>query len=67
MVRAVAYIDSHLMRQLDTMCILEAIAQINYQKEVEEDGELWLTLHSMITTLCILEKMGFKRVQVEVL
>jgi hypothetical protein len=50
-----------------TMCLKEAIARVNVLKDKEKDAEQYLTLHSMITTLYILKKMGFKRVQLEVL
>jgi len=49
------------------MCLKEAIARVNVLKDKEKDAEQYLTLHSMITTLYILKKMGFKRVQLEVL
>ena len=57
--------DSGPIVQYDTMCISKAIALVNHQKDKEVDEEQWLNLHSMITTLCILRKMGFKRVQME--
>jgi len=49
-----------------TMCLLEAIARVHALMDKEEGGEQYLTLHSMITTLYILRKLGFKRVQLEV-
>ena len=48
------------------MCLLEAIARVHALMDKEEGGEQYLTLHSMITTLYILRKLGFKRVQLEV-
>jgi hypothetical protein len=65
MVRTDVDTNSRPIVQYDTMCISKAIALVNHQKDKEVDGEQWLNLHSMITTLCILKKMGFKRVQME--
>jgi len=48
-----------------TMCLIEAIARVHVLKDAEKDAEQYLTLHSMITTLYILKKLGFKRVQLE--
>jgi hypothetical protein len=48
-----------------TMCLVEAIARVHVLKDQTEDAEQFLTLSSMITTLYILKKMGFKRVQLE--
>ena len=47
------------------MCLIEAIARVHVLKDAEKDAEQYLTLHSMITTLYILKKLGFKRVQLE--
>ena len=49
-----------------TMSITEAVARMNVLKDKERDGDQWLTLHSMITTLYILKELGFKRVTLEV-
>jgi squalene cyclase len=49
-----------------TMCITEAVARMNVLKDKEQDGDQWLTLHSMIATLYILKDLGFKRVTLEV-
>jgi len=49
-----------------TMCIVEAIARVNVLKDSENNSQQYLKLHSMITTLVILKKLGFKRVQLEV-
>ena len=48
------------------MSLTEAIARVHALMEKEDVGEQYSTLHSMITTLYILQKLSLKRVQLEV-
>lgn len=55
-----------LIMRYTTMSLTEAIARVHALMEKEDVGEQYSTLHSMITTLYILQKLSLKRVQLEV-
>ena len=67
MVLTAIYSHYKLIMRYTTMCLTEAIARVHVLMDTERDGEQYSTLHSMITTLYILKKLSFKRVQLEVL